>query len=117
MVNSLNNEQELNRMIGRQITLARNMAYMALKQVAGQLGITYQQLQKNEKGTNRISAARLFEVSQILNQPITFFYNGVIDDLKPHIGYLELKAACSLKKIPNIKTKQQLIKLIEQMGN
>ncbi len=115
MANSPSSEQKLNCMIGRQVRLARNMEKMSMAQLGGQLGITYQQMQKYEKGTNRISAARLSEVSQILNQPLTFFYDGVIDDLSPHIGYLDLKTAYALKRIPDGKTKQQLIKLIEQM--
>lgn len=86
-------------MIGKQIRLARNMRKMNMEQLGSELGITYQQLQKYESGINRISAARLFKISQILDRPITFFYDGLIDDLTPHIGYTELKAAYLFRKI------------------
>ncbi len=102
-------------MIGRQIRLARNIKTMTLDQLAKPLGITYQQLQKYEKGINRISAARLFEVSQILDQPITFFYDGVIHDLAHHIGYPELKTAFSIYKIQNKEIKLHLVNLVDQM--
>jgi transcriptional regulator with XRE-family HTH domain len=44
------------------------------------LGITFQQVQKYEKGTNRIGAGRLQEISHILQVPIAFFYEGTIDE-------------------------------------
>jgi transcriptional regulator with XRE-family HTH domain len=44
--------------------------------VANLLGITFQQIQKYEKGTNRISAGRLFEVAHFLELPIAFFFAG-----------------------------------------
>lgn len=44
------------------------------------IGITFQQIQKYEKGKNRVSASRLFEIAQILNQPITAFFEGIKSD-------------------------------------
>lgn len=43
------------------------------------LGLTFQQVQKYEKGTNRISASRLYEIAQHLTVPITYFYEGLPD--------------------------------------
>jgi len=48
--------------------------------IAGQVGLTFQQIQKNQNGTNRISASRLYQFSQILDVPVTYFYEGYSDD-------------------------------------
>ncbi len=50
---------------------------MSQEKLADQLGITFQQVQKYEKGTNRIGASRLFEASQILGVPVSFFYDDM----------------------------------------
>jgi transcriptional regulator with XRE-family HTH domain len=49
---------------------------MSQSNVADALGVTFQQLQKYEKGTNRVSASRLQHISQILQVPVTFFFEG-----------------------------------------
>jgi len=45
--------------------------------LSGQLGVTFQQVQKYEKGLNRISASRLFELAQALRVPVGYFYDGL----------------------------------------
>ena len=45
------------------------------------LGITFQQLQKNEKGTNRIGSSRLHELSRTLDVPVQFFFDEMADDI------------------------------------
>lgn len=50
---------------------------MSQERLAEQLGITFQQVQKYEKGTNRISAGRLQEVASVLGADISFFFRGV----------------------------------------
>ncbi|WP_273723501.1 helix-turn-helix domain-containing protein [Bartonella sp. AU18XJBT] len=60
--------------IGRKIRFKRTMIGMSQKQLGSQLGVTFQQIQKYEKGSNRIGAGRLQEIADILNVPISFFY-------------------------------------------
>lgn len=60
--------------IGDKIVSARIMRGLNRKELAIKLGITHQQLQKYEKGLNRISAARLLEIATILKFDINFFY-------------------------------------------
>ena len=50
--------------------------------VAEALGLTFQQLQKYEKGSNRISASRLYELSQVLDVPQAFFFEEMTDQVK-----------------------------------
>ncbi len=65
----------------------RILVGMSQQVLAEQLGITFQQLQKNERGANRISAGRLFQISQILEMPIPYFFDG----LDPRAGRTEAK--------------------------
>ena len=56
--------------------MRRLMLHMSQERLADQLGLTFQQVQKYEKGTNRISASRLQEISHILEVPVPFFFEG-----------------------------------------
>ncbi|WP_375611656.1 MULTISPECIES: helix-turn-helix domain-containing protein [unclassified Bartonella] len=63
--------------IGRKIRFKRAMLGMPQKKLGSQLGVTFQQIQKYEKGSNRIGAGRLQEIADILNVPISFFYSDL----------------------------------------
>ncbi len=60
--------------VGQRIRVRRTLRGMSQEQVAEALGLTFQQLQKYEKGSNRVSASRLFELSHILDVPESFFF-------------------------------------------
>jgi transcriptional regulator with XRE-family HTH domain len=62
------------RHIGSRVRMRRKMLAMSQTQLADALGITYQQVQKNERGTNSIAATRLQQISHILQVPIAFFF-------------------------------------------
>lgn len=62
--------------VGGRIRLRRNMLGMSQERLGESLGITFQQIQKYEKGTNRVGASRLQAISSILNVPIAFFFEG-----------------------------------------
>jgi transcriptional regulator with XRE-family HTH domain len=62
--------------VGGRIRLRRNMLGMSQEKLGESLGITFQQIQKYEKGTNRVGASRLQAISSILNVPIAFFFEG-----------------------------------------
>src|SRR5476649_2550388 len=63
--------------VGNRVRIRRMLIGMSQEKLGDMLGLTFQQVQKYEKGVNRIGAGRLFEVSRILNVPIDFFYEGV----------------------------------------
>jgi len=67
------------RHVGARVRMRRKMLAMSQEQLAEALGITYQQVQKNEKGANRIGASRLQQISHILQVPVAFFYEGAPD--------------------------------------
>ena len=60
--------------VGSRIRLRRNMLGVSQERLGEQLGITFQQIQKYEKGTNRVGASRLQAISSILNVPVSFFF-------------------------------------------
>ena len=62
--------------VGSRLRMRRLMLDMSQTDVADALGLTFQQLQKYEKGSNRISASRLQHLSQILQVPVAFFFEG-----------------------------------------
>ena len=63
--------------VGSRVRLRRTLKGMSQQKLAGQLGLTFQQVQKYERGTNRIGASRLFELSEILDVPTSFFFDGL----------------------------------------
>ena len=66
--------------VGKRVRMRRLMLGMSQTNVADALGVTFQQLQKYEKGTNRVSVSRLQHIAQIFQVPVTFFFEGA-----PHV--------------------------------
>ena len=60
--------------VGSRVRLRRNMLGMSQEKLGEALGITFQQIQKYEKGTNRVGASRLQAISTVLNVPVSFFF-------------------------------------------
>jgi transcriptional regulator with XRE-family HTH domain len=65
--------------VGGRVRMRRLILDMSQTDLANALGLTFQQVQKYEKGTNRIGASRLQHISQILQAPVPFFFEGVTD--------------------------------------
>ena len=63
--------------IGHRMQLRRIMLGMSQKDLAKICGVTFQQIQKYECGANRLSAARLWELAEALQTPISYFYDGL----------------------------------------
>lgn len=64
----------IDRHVGGRIRLRRTMLGLSQEKLAEELGITFQQVQKYEKGMNRVGASRLWDLSQVLGVPVDFFY-------------------------------------------
>src|SRR5680860_5840 len=62
--------------VGSRVRLRRTMSGMSQEKLGEGLGITFQQIQKYEKGTNRIGASRLQEIASLLSTPVSFFFEG-----------------------------------------
>ena len=72
--------EKVDTIIGMKIHELRISMGLSRQQLASKIGVTHQQLQKYEKGTNRISAGRLAAISNALNKPVAFFFEGVNED-------------------------------------
>ncbi len=65
--------------VGTRLRLRRTLIGMSQEQLAAALNITFQQVQKYERGTNRISASRLFQASRALGVPVAWFFEEMTD--------------------------------------
>jgi len=65
------------RHVGARIRERRVMMGLSQQQLAKMIGVTYQQAHKYERGLNRISAGRIFEIGQVLNVPVSWFFDGL----------------------------------------
>jgi transcriptional regulator with XRE-family HTH domain len=65
--------------VGARLRLRRTLLGLSQEKLGEAVGITFQQLQKYERGSNRISASRLFNLSQVLEVPVSFFFDDMPD--------------------------------------
>jgi transcriptional regulator with XRE-family HTH domain len=63
--------------VGGRIRLRRRLLGITQEQLAHTLGLTFQQVQKYERGTNRVSASKLYETARILSAPVAYFFEGL----------------------------------------
>jgi transcriptional regulator with XRE-family HTH domain len=66
--------------VGRRLRLRRTLMGMSQERLGQLLGLTFQQIQKYERGVNRIGSSRLYELGQILDVPISFFFDDMAQD-------------------------------------
>ena len=71
------NAAEIDAHIGARLRKLRSMLGMSQDQLGKALGLTFQQVQKYEHGTNRIAASRLYHISKILNVPVSYFFEDI----------------------------------------
>lgn len=72
--------------VGARIRLRRTLLGMSQERLGEALGLTFQQVQKYERGVNRVGASRLFDLSRILDVPISFFFDDMPDSLTSSFG-------------------------------
>lgn len=67
----------IDRHVGARIRERRILLGLTQQQLAELIGVTYQQAHKYERGVNRVSAGRLFQIAKVLSVPMSYFYEGV----------------------------------------
>jgi len=119
--------------VGSRVRMRRMMLSMSQEKLGDALGLTFQQVQKYEKGTNRIGASRLQQIAHILQVPVSFFFEGA-----PHVAgapsggmseapspayvsdFLATSDGLSLTKafmrIKNSKLRRRIVDLVEQIA-
>jgi len=63
--------------VGGRIRLRRKMLEISQERLADELGLTFQQVQKYERGSNRVSASKLYAIARSLDVPVAFFFEGL----------------------------------------
>ena len=119
--------------VGSRVRLRRTMLGMSQEKLGENLGITFQQIQKYEKGANRIGASRLQEIASVLNTPISFFFddapstgrggengfseaesaNYVVDFLSSSEG---LQLNRSFVKIKDPKVRRKIVEMVKALA-
>jgi transcriptional regulator with XRE-family HTH domain len=72
--------------VGSRIRLRRTLLGMSQERLGEALGLTFQQIQKYERGVNRVGASRLFDLSRVLDVPISFFFDDMPEALSATFG-------------------------------
>ena len=67
--------------VGNRIRLRRTILHITQQQMAEMLGLTFQQIQKYEKGMNRVGASRLWDISRVLEVPMGFFFEDMDEEV------------------------------------
>jgi transcriptional regulator with XRE-family HTH domain len=75
--------------VGARVRMRRILAGLSQEKLGDALGITFQQIQKYEKGSNRMGASRLQEAAKVLGVPVNFFFEGASPDLAMSQGFAE----------------------------
>lgn len=111
--------------VGQRLRLARILRGLSQDELGKEVGVTFQQIQKYERGTNRVSAGRLVALAKALDLEILFFFQDLDDVQQSSQKALPLAALSeedfdivdALTKIDNSKLKRTLIKLISEISD
>jgi transcriptional regulator with XRE-family HTH domain len=102
--------------VGSRVRMRRISIGMSQEKLGDMLGLTFQQVQKYEKGTNRISVARLVDIAKILDVNIHFFFNG-IKSAKNDPGFAEDEAPPYISEVMSTPEGLQLIRSFTSVKN
>ena len=76
----ITNNNAVDMHVGKRVRLRRTLLGLSQEQLGTELNITFQQVQKYERGANRISASRLWDIGQILDVPINYFFDDMTEN-------------------------------------
>jgi transcriptional regulator with XRE-family HTH domain len=108
--------------LGKRIRLRRVELGISQSDLADKLGVSFQQVQKYEKGVNRVGASRLQQIATALDVPVTFFYESQTREAKEVDSLLFLDSSFSLRllrayaSVKNQAVQRQFVSLIESIA-
>ena len=116
--------------VGSRLRKRRKMAGISQEKLGEGLGLTFQQIQKYEKGVNRIGASRLQQAADILGVPVSFFFEGGTeepfesDGSAPSPSYIDdfvssedgLRLAKAFMQIPRSAVRLRIVALVEELA-
>jgi transcriptional regulator with XRE-family HTH domain len=115
--------------VGSRVRMRRMMLGMSQEKLGDAFGLTFQQVQKYEKGANRISASRLQQAADILGVAVPFFFEGVsggygVDKSAPSPAYVNefvsssdgLRLAKAFMQIENVEMRRRIVNLVQEIA-
>ena len=118
--------------VGSRVRMRRIMLGMSQEKLGEALGLTFQQVQKYEKGTNRVGASRIQQISEILQVPVSFLFEGGPSGTTNAGGFTEgtspayvsdflattegLALTRAFTRIPDAKLRRSIVELVEQIA-
>jgi transcriptional regulator with XRE-family HTH domain len=111
--------QDIDRHVGARIRERRIMLGLTQQQLADLIGVTYQQAHKYERGINRVSAGRLFEIARVLSVPVSYFFEGLDSQTGRPISQRErmcLELARNFAQISNERHQEALSQLARALA-
>lgn len=115
-----NRANDTDRHVGARIRERRIMLGLSQQQMADLIGVTYQQAHKYERGINRISAGRLYEIAQVLGVPVGYFFEGLDSERAPDLTARQrmcLELARNFATISNEKHQEALSQLARALAS
>lgn len=115
-----NRANDTDRHVGARIRERRIMLGLSQQQMADLIGVTYQQAHKYERGINRISAGRLYEIAQVLGVPVSYFFEGLDNQRVPDLSARQrmcLELARNFSNIHNEKHQDALSQLARALAS
>jgi transcriptional regulator with XRE-family HTH domain len=103
--------------VGNRVKLRRMMLGVSQEKLGEQLGLTFQQVQKYEKGMNRISASRLLEIGRLLEAPVAYFFEGAPGSAVEIVGFAEGGEPNSLLEFGNTREGLELNRAFVRIGD
>ncbi len=119
-VRPANKASEIDKHVGTRIRERRIMMGLSQQQMADMIGVTYQQAHKYERGINRISAGRLYEITQVLGVPLTHFFEGLEggnEETVPPRQRMCLELARNFSSIENERHQEALSQMARALAN
>ena len=126
---SLRKPSHVDAHVGARIRLRRKLLGLSQQQLAEKLGLTFQQVQKYERGVNRVSASKLYETAQVLGAPVTHFFEGLDGEPSFHspptgeaavTAFLMtpegLELATLFPRIPKGRMRHQVLELVRTLA-
>jgi transcriptional regulator with XRE-family HTH domain len=110
---------KIDKYIGNKILSLRLALGLSRDQLAKKIDVTQQQLQKYEKGTNRISVSRLVVIAKALSQGVSYFYEGLSDDNEPVVTQHQrmcIEVSRNFMKIESAKNQTAVNILIKSLA-
>jgi transcriptional regulator with XRE-family HTH domain len=122
----------IDRHVGARVRMRRMLAGVSQEKLGDALGLTFQQVQKYEKGSNRISASRLQQIAKMLDVPVSFFFDGAPTGDTPSGGFSDSASTAyvadflatsegvqltkAFVRIKNVRVRRRVIDLVEALA-